>query len=84
VKLSLSLAKCLTMKTFCVQLCTTSRRRIGGEGGAPRILTSVLGGSEWSDSRPDRFTPEGRAPCCRWDRRLGGLQCWSPRGSEEN
>jgi hypothetical protein len=32
-------------------------------------LTSVLGGGEWSDSRPGRFTPRDRAPGTHW---IGG------------
>jgi hypothetical protein len=29
-------------------------------------LTSALDGSEWSASRPGRFTPRERAPCTHW------------------
>jgi hypothetical protein len=32
-------------------------------------LTSALNGSEWSASRPDRFTPRERAPGTHW---IGG------------
>jgi hypothetical protein len=32
-------------------------------------LTSALGGSEWSDSRPGRSTPRERAPGTHW---IGG------------
>jgi len=44
------------------------------------FLTSVLHGGEWSGSRPGRFTPGALYPL---DRRLGGLQSRSGRGSEE-
>jgi hypothetical protein len=33
------------------------------------FLTSALVGGEWSASRPDRFTPEERAPGTHW---IGG------------
>jgi hypothetical protein len=33
------------------------------------FLTSALAGGEWSPSRPDRFTPEERAPGTHW---IGG------------
>jgi hypothetical protein len=39
-------------------------------GRAPLILlASALGGSEWSASRPGRFTTRERAPCTHW---IGG------------
>jgi hypothetical protein len=42
-------------------------------------LTSALVGREWSASRPDRFTPGGRAPGTHW---IGG---WvDPRDVENN
>jgi hypothetical protein len=37
-------------------------------GIAPPFLTSALG-DEWSTLRPDRFTPEDRAPGSHW---IGG------------
>jgi len=41
-----------------------------GSGGiAPRILTSVLDGCEWSPSRSGRFTPRERA---RFTHCIGG------------
>jgi hypothetical protein len=30
------------------------------------FFTSALAGSEWSASRPGRFTPGERAPCTHW------------------
>jgi hypothetical protein len=41
----------------------------GSAGIAPRILTSVLDGVEWSASRPGRFIPRERAPSTHW---IGG------------
>jgi hypothetical protein len=38
-------------------------------GIAPPFFTSALDGSEWSASRPARFTPEEIAPGTRW---IGG------------
>jgi hypothetical protein len=35
---------------------------------APPFLTSALDGGEWSDSRPDRFTPGERAHDTHWIR----------------
>jgi hypothetical protein len=46
------------------------------------FLTSALGGSEWSASRPSRFTP-GKSPWYPSDRRLGGPQNRSGGGGEE-
>jgi hypothetical protein len=46
-------------------------------------LTSALDGGEWSDSRPDRFTPQAKSPWCPFDRRLGGPQSRSGRRGEE-
>jgi hypothetical protein len=40
-----------------------------GESIAPPFLTSALAGSEWSASRPGRFTPEERALGIHW---IGG------------
>jgi hypothetical protein len=34
-----------------------------------RSLTSTLDGGEWSDSRPGRFAPRGKAPGNHW---IGG------------
>jgi hypothetical protein len=48
-----------------------------------RSLTSALDGGEWSASRPDRFTPQGKRPWYPLDRRLGGPQSCSGRGREE-
>jgi hypothetical protein len=48
------------------------------------FLTSTLDWCEWSVSRSGRFTPQGMIPCYALDRRLGGLQNRSGRGSEEN
>jgi hypothetical protein len=45
-------------------------------------LTSAIDGGEWSASRPSRFTPRKRASD-PLDRRLGGPQSQSERGSEE-
>jgi hypothetical protein len=52
-------------------------------GMAPRILTSTLDGGEWSASRPGRFTPREIAPNYPLDRRPGGPQSRSGRGSED-
>jgi hypothetical protein len=41
----------------------------GGGGTAPPILTSALDGGQWSDSRPDRFTPGEIGPGTH---RIGG------------
>jgi hypothetical protein len=38
------------------------------------FLASALAGSEWSASRPGRFTPGARAPSTQW---IGG--CIDPR-----
>jgi hypothetical protein len=57
-KLSLCLIKHHGMKTY------------GGGGVAPPFLTSALDGSEWSASRPCRFTPGERAPGTHW------IGCW--------
>jgi hypothetical protein len=45
-------------------------------------LTSALDGSEWSASRPSRFTPKEKASGTH--RKLGGLQSRSGRGGEKN
>jgi hypothetical protein len=37
--------------------------------GSTHSLTSALDGSEWSASRPGRFTPKGRIPGTHW---IGG------------
>jgi hypothetical protein len=47
------------------------------------FLTSALAGGEWSASRHDRFTPQGKSPPYPLDRRLGGPQSWSGRRREE-
>jgi hypothetical protein len=47
------------------------------------FLTSALAGSEWSVSRPARFTPRERLPRHLFNRRLGGSQSWSGRCGEE-
>jgi hypothetical protein len=45
-------------------------RRIGDwRYSSKHSLTSALDGSEWSASRPDRFTPRERAPGTHW---IGG------------
>jgi hypothetical protein len=41
----------------------------GVEVRLPALLTSALGGGEWSASRPGRFTPRERAPGTYW---IGG------------
>jgi hypothetical protein len=43
----------------------------------------ALDGSEWSVSRPDRFTPGERAPGTRWIGGWVGPQRRSGRGGEE-
>jgi hypothetical protein len=46
---------------------TTPWRRIGEwRYSSTHSLTSVLGGGEWSASRPGRFTPRERAPSTLW------------------
>jgi hypothetical protein len=55
----------------------------GSTGIAPRILTSALRGDEWSVSRPGLFYLWGKNPRYPLDRRLGGPQRRSGRGSEE-
>jgi hypothetical protein len=42
---------------------------LGSRGIAPSFLTSALDGSEWSASRPCRFTPEEEASGTHW---IGG------------
>jgi hypothetical protein len=44
-----------------------------------QFLTSALEGSEWSASRPGRFTPQGKSPRYPLDRRLDGPQSRSGR-----
>jgi hypothetical protein len=39
----------------------------------PRFVTSALDGSEWSASRPSRFTLGGRTPGTQW---IGGSTLW--------
>jgi hypothetical protein len=52
---------------------------VGVDGQIHVFLTSVLFGSEWSASRPDRFTPGERAPGTHY---IGG---WvGPRAGLEN
>jgi hypothetical protein len=46
-------------------------------------ILPILDGSEWSASRPGRFTPRRKSPWYPMDRRLGGLQSRSGRGIEE-
>jgi hypothetical protein len=58
VKLSLCLSQHHAMKTYW-----------GVELQLHAFLTSALGGGEWSDSRPGRFTPRERAPSSHW---IGG------------
>jgi hypothetical protein len=55
VKLSLCLTKHHAMKTYW-----------GMEVQLHAFLTSALDGSEWSASRPDRFTPRKRVPGTHW------------------
>jgi len=50
---------------------------------APRILDSDTRWSEWSDSRPGRFTPGIRAPGTYWIRGWVGPQSRPGRGGEE-
>jgi hypothetical protein len=45
--------------------------------------TSALGGGVWSVSRPGRFYTQRKSPLYPLDRRLGGPQSRSGRGSEE-
>jgi hypothetical protein len=53
------------------KLNTTPRRRIGEWRYSSTLsLTSVLGGDEWSASRPSRFTSRENAPGTHW---IGGL-----------
>jgi hypothetical protein len=58
VKLSLCLTKHHAMKTYW-----------GWRYSYTHSLTSALDGSEWSVSRPGRFTPRERAPGAHW---IGG------------
>jgi hypothetical protein len=56
----------------------------GGVDEQTRVcLTSALGRSEWSASRPGRFTP-GKEPPYSLHRGLGGPQKLSERRGEEN
>jgi hypothetical protein len=55
VKLSLCLTKHHTMKTYWEWRYSSTHS-----------LTSALDGSEWSASRPARFTPRERAPSTHW------------------
>jgi hypothetical protein len=45
-----------------VPLCLIKHHAMRGGGIAPPLLTSALGGGEWSDSHPCRFTPEEKPP----------------------
>jgi hypothetical protein len=47
------------------------------------FLTSALDVGKWVASRPGRFTPGETAPLYPLDKRLGGPQSRSGRGSEE-
>jgi len=47
------------------------------------LLTSVLGGGEWSASRLGRFTSWGKSLRFPLVRTLGGPQSWSGRDVEE-
>jgi hypothetical protein len=47
-------------------LRTTPWTFMGSGGIAPRFLTSILDGGEWSASRPDRFVSEERARSIHW------------------
>jgi hypothetical protein len=49
----------------------------------PPFLASSLDGSEWSASRPGRFTHWEKSPWYSLDRRLGGPQSQSGRCGEE-
>jgi hypothetical protein len=53
---------------YLVKHCATIK--FGGSGDiALPLLITVLGGGEWSASRPGIFTPGEKAPCTHW---IGG------------
>jgi hypothetical protein len=59
------------IKKVKLSLYLTKHHAKKAYGGADVLifLTSALAGSEWSASRPGRFTPEERAPGTYW---IGG------------
>jgi hypothetical protein len=56
------------VKKVKLSLCLTKHYAMKACGG----VASALVGSEWSDSRPGRFTFRGRAPGTHW---IGGWIC---------
>jgi hypothetical protein len=70
--LSVIIVKVKVKLSLCFNWAPPHKGLLGSGGIAPLTLTPALDGSEWSASRPGRFTPKERAPGTHWIRGLVG------------